>query len=142
VFPNNEQRDNKIAAGKDYTIFGPESRMRLVLGKSVQEAKLAFFVSPRPINLDEFKIPEGDIVFRIAPGSGDRLDAFRATLEQAAGRPGFNRVVLSIKGGEGGDPEVTMMGGRLKRGQPGQVDSEAPETITGTASRKEDLQKQ
>jgi len=142
VFPNNEQRDNKIAAGKDYTIFGPESKMRLVLGKSVQEAKLAFFVSPRPINLDEFKIPEGDIVFRIAPGSGDRLDAFRATLEQAAGRPGFNRVVLSIKGGEGGDPEVTMMGGRLKRGQPGQVDSEAPETITGTASRKEDLQKQ
>lgn len=139
VFPNKEQKDNRIVGGKDYTIFGPGSRLRLVLGKRVPEAKLVFFVSPEPVDLDSFKIPDNEMVFRIPPGARDRLTAFREKLEQASQKKGFNRVLLSIKTDQNGEADLKLMGGKFKKGLPSKDSSEGPETITGTAGRKEGL---
>lgn len=138
IFPNRDKPDNAIEAGKEYTLFGEDSKLRLVIGKKVQETNLVFYVSPEPISL--VKIPDSQAVMRIPASAADQQQAFKEGLEKIADKPGFNRQVLAIKSDANGAADLRLMGG--PKGGPWKDVSETPEPIAGTQGRSQDLNKE
>jgi hypothetical protein len=138
IFPNRDKPDNAIQPGKEVTLFGEDSKLRLVIGKKVQETNLVFYVSPEPVSF--VKIPDDQAVMRIPASAADQQKGFKEALEQIAGKSGFNRQVLAIKSEADGAADLRLMGG--PKGGPWKDVSETPEPIAGTQGRSQDLKKE
>jgi len=142
LFPNRERQDNMIRKGKIYTLFGDDSRLRLILGNKTGDAKLAIYISSTPFKLDPLKAGEGQECVTIAPDASAEIRILKEKLRTMAKGKGFNRVFLSFKGGAGESFEINpvpasrMKGkGKLKR-LPTAVESEKPGTVTGVQGVK------
>lgn len=133
VLPNRERPDNSVKANKEYTLFGDDSKLKLVFGKPGLESKLVFYVSPRPIDLKPLKMGQDNGVILIPAKAGNELKIFREKIEEMATHKEFNRKLLSLKA----DPKRPI--GLKLMGVPAGAASEAPAGVTGTRGRVDKL---
>jgi hypothetical protein len=96
VFPNKEKPDNFIQADREYSLFGEDSKLKLVFGKGVSEARLVFYVSSKPIDLAPLRIAEDKEVMTIPAEATNEQKIFREKIEGIAKEKGFNRQILCI----------------------------------------------
>lgn len=136
VFPNKETPDNAMEAGKEYTLFGDESKLKLVVGQKVARTNLVFYVSSRPLTF--VRIPIKRLVMRIQSDRKEALQSLRQQIEKIAETKGFNRKVLAIKTDRIGAANLKLMGGKVK-GAPWKDTSETPESVTGTQGQHEKI---
>lgn len=134
LFPSKEHPDSFIAAGREYTIFGDKSKIRLVMGKGLPEVKTVFYVTPAPITLPS--PPEDKLVLQISADQKEFLSDIAQTIERASNQAEFNRVLLTIKSEQDGGPTLKLMGPTPAPGVPERSDSERPEGVTGTQGLK------
>ncbi|MFH1115569.1 MAG: DUF4384 domain-containing protein [Pseudomonadota bacterium] len=138
VFPNRERPDNRVEGGKEYTLFGEESRLKLVFGTGISGADLLFFASSQPIDLSPFKISGNSMAVFIPASSGEDFRILKSKIEHASKAEGFNRAVLSIKSKPEGKSGLRLMGPRPVKGvKPGRAGDNLGD-VTGTRGRKED----
>jgi hypothetical protein len=131
IFPNWEQPDNSAKANREYTLFGTDSKLKLVFGKGISEAWLVFYVSPDPIDLKPFKITESRGVVLIPSNAQEKIGLLRKKIEQLSETAGFNRYVLSLQGDATKQKSFQLMG------PPGKPVSTTPGSVTGTRGRAE-----
>jgi hypothetical protein len=142
VFPNRETKDNRIKGGKEYTLFGKDSKLKLVLGTGVSEAKVVFYVSPEPIDLKPLKIAGKRPAIIIPATATKELTILREKVEALSKQKGFNRALLSIKSEPKGKTGLKLMGSPgspTRKGFQPRGSSERPGRVTGTRGRGEDL---
>jgi hypothetical protein len=137
LFPNKERPDNHLQAEKEYSLFGPGSRLQLVLGKGAPEKKIVFFVSPDPISFDPLKMPQDQAIISLSASAKNELKILNDKIEQLSKKKGFNRVVLAIKSNGNEVPDLRLMGGPVDKRVPGRDSSDIPEGISGTPGRTE-----
>lgn len=139
VFPNRERPDNRIEAGKEYTLFGTGSKLKLVLGRGVSEAKMAFYLSPQPIDLSPLKIGAKKAAIVIPSSASEKLKALKDKIEGISKQKGFNRKVLAIKSQEEGRSGLRLMGLPSRKGVRSRKSSDRPGSVTGTRGRAGDI---
>ena len=120
LFPNEKTPDNLIQPGKEYTVGKPERGTFIRLGDGKPSGKLVFYISPSPLALSPMKIAKGGGFLKILRTSPDRAKTLAGKLERAAGKEGFNRVVLEKQVQLIGEP-LNLMGAPpgTKHGRPG-----------------------
>jgi hypothetical protein len=133
LFPNMETSDNFIKASKEYTVFGDNSRTKLVMKKGLNQAHTIVYASAEPFSLDSLKIPEHQVVFKLAAQEDPR--ELMGVLNTIAGNRGFNRTTLSIKGEPEGK-ELQLMGPSREKLKMKSV-SDPPDPVTGAQGLKE-----
>jgi hypothetical protein len=132
LFPNHQSPDSLLLPGKDYTLFGESTSIKLKVSDTMKEGRIAFFASPSPLSLESVGAYSETLpCIRIPAAARDRLAVLKRMLETASKEEGFNRVVLALKGGGGEGLSLNLMG------LPGTVQSEQPETVTGVQGMKE-----
>jgi hypothetical protein len=97
VFPNKESPDNLLVSGKQYTLFGPDSRVQLKKSKVVKDAKIVFFVSSKPFLLDQLNMPPGEVFLTIPHSSVPEQKALLNKIEEMSKDEGFNRKVIDLE---------------------------------------------
>lgn len=139
VFPNRDQPDNRVALGKEYTLFGKDSKLKLVLGKGASGAKLVFFASPQSIDLAPLKISGKNLAIVIPASATEELKTLRAKMEQVSKVKGFYRAVLSIRSKPKGKSGLRLMGPPSVKGiRPGRSSDKLGD-VTGTRGRADDM---
>lgn len=131
IFPNGEQPDSSAKANREYTLFGSDSKLKLVLGEGISEARIVFYVSPDPIDLQPLKMTESEGIVLIPYNEQEKLRLLRAKIEQISELAGFNRQVVSLLG----DPKKPA--GLRLMGLPAKPVSTGPGNVTGTRGRAE-----
>jgi hypothetical protein len=139
LFPNREFPDNSIKRGVESTLFGDDSHMKLVMSEGISEATTVFYVSAEPFSLDPLKIPEGKAIIKLSAADKD-LKILTDTLRQVSKKPGYNRVLLSIKGMREAQ-DLKLMGPSRPKAAPHRPESDVPETVTGAQGLKPQLDK-
>jgi len=134
IFPNGEQPDSSAKANREYTLFGANSKLKLVFGRGISEALLVFYVSTDPIDLQPLKMTESQGVVLIPSNEQEKLGLLRAKIEQISKLRGFNRQVVSLQG----DPKKPA--GLRLMGLPAKPVSTGPGNVTGTRGRADDSQ--
>lgn len=142
IFPNKELPNNMIQQGKVYTLFGDDSSLRLETGKNFRNAGIIFFLSSKPFSLDPLKTA-GDQPYLFIPASStDKINELKDKLKDISRKPGFNRVVLPLTGGNGQnlEPKFSVLSARPRGVGPKDlsegVESSIPESLTGSAGHK------
>lgn len=134
LFPNRETLNNSVKGGVEYTLFGDDSSMKLVMGNGLTEATTVFYVSAEPFSLDPIKIPDGKAFINVSAGDNNR-EVLANTLREVSKKSGYNRVLLSIKG-KGTSRDLKLMGPLRSKTAPQKFESEIPETVTGAQGLK------
>ncbi len=134
LFPSRESPNNSVKGGVEYTLFGDDSSMKLVMGKGLSEATTVFYASAEPFSLDSIKIPEGEAFIKLSPGDNN-WKVLTSTLQEVSKRPGYNRASLSIKG-KGEARDLKLMGPSPPKAERRKSGSEIPETVTGSQGLK------
>jgi hypothetical protein len=131
LFPNKQTPDNHIMPGKEYSLFGEGSGIRLKVSDKMKEGQIVFFASSKPFNLSPLQVPEGQTCITIACSAEKERGVLKQQIEALAEDQGFNKVVLRLKtGGNEGVPLNLM-------GLPTTVTSDKPESITGVQGVKQ-----
>ncbi len=130
LFPNRDTQDNHVRAGKEYKLFGKDSAVQISVSETRPEARIAFYVSSKPFDLEHLQVGE-DRGVTIIPGSSDQqISSFEKKISELSGREGFNRVLLSLKSKRSlrlmGLPEATTT-------------SRKPEGVTGVQGAHEKI---
>ena len=129
LLPNREISDCRFLQGKEYTLFGPESSVKLAADKQQQKARIVFYVTPTPFKLDPLAIPQGQDFLSISAGAEKELSALCGKLEAASKEDGFNRKVLALKASKKDDAYGLM-------GLPSEAKSGRPQSVTGIQGLK------
>lgn len=136
LFPNRESPHNLVQADEQYTLFGEKSNARLLMGKGLSEAKTVFYASSKPVPLDPLKIPTNQLVIRIPHSSESELELLAERIGEVAVEPGYNRVLLKVRGDSDETQDLRLMGKHLPERVPSKSESDPPETITGAQGVK------
>jgi hypothetical protein len=136
LFPNRENADNFVEADKQYSLFGEHSKVRLVMGKGLMEAKTILFVSSEPVPLEPLQIPDDGLVIKIPRYADADLKVLAEKIDKMASAPGYNRILLTVKGDSSETPDLKLMGPPLHKRVPSKSESDPPETITGSQGIK------
>lgn len=147
LFPNAERTDNALKGGRTYTLFGKNSSVQLELGETASEAKMFFVMTRKPLDLSPLKPAEKSITVSISPDAKKEMSLLEERLKAAAQDTAFNSVMLSLAEGGAETLEIKTMGAPLtekgikpKEGKlPQSVESDTPETLTGTQGIKKSL---
>jgi hypothetical protein len=131
LFPSRETPDNLIQPGKEYTLFGGDSKIKLKVSEKAKEPKIVFYASPKPLNLEPLKIPDGQYVIKIPQTAVADMNVLTTKIEEMAKEEGFNRKVLALKTGEQGETLKLM-------GLPDGYTSRKTRSITGVQGMKDD----
>lgn len=134
LFPSNEDFDNSIQAGKQYSLFGDSSAFRLEIGKGVNDVKAVFYVSSGTMPISNL-IPEDSSLLKIPHSDSDQLDTLYNIIEAASHETGFNRVILSLTAETEKKSDLKLMG-PSKGARPSLSDSERPDSLTGAQGSK------
>jgi len=141
LFPNREHPDASVRKGVVYSLFGDDSRLRLLLGKKSENARLVFIVSAKAFDLGFLK-DRGDQP-AVMLGSDADMHLLKERLQAISAGEGFNRIIQPLNEGraDGFETEVTVApesGPPGTRALPGAVESEQPGTVTGTQGIREE----
>lgn len=140
LFPNKGHTVGAMEAGKDFVLFGDDAELKLVMGKSLAEAKTYFLASSKPFSLSPLEIPKNKSVVRIPSGSEAQMRVLADKVREMAEDPSFNQVSFPVKG----EPfDLNLMGPApgLRSApsaprMPSKDESESPESITGVSGVK------
>jgi hypothetical protein len=130
VFPNKESPDNLLVSGKQYTLFGPDSRVQLKKSKVVKDAKMVFFVSSKPFLLDPLKVAPGDVFLTIPHSSESEQKVLLSKIEEMSKDESFNRKAIDLESAVKPVIRLDVMG--VDEG----ITSRKPGTVTGTQGVK------
>jgi len=133
-FPNRETPNNSVKGGVEYTLFGDSSSVKLGMDNQLADSMSVFYVSPEPFSLDLMKIPEGKAFVTLSPGDNN-WKILTSALREISQKPGYNRVLLSIKGSVEARG-LRLMGPLRPKAAPRKSESELPETVTGSQGLK------
>ncbi len=139
IFPNRERPNNRVEGGKEYTLFGKDSRLKLVFGKGISGARLLFYASPQQIDLAPLKISHNNVAIVIPASSTEDLKTLRNNIEKASKMKGFNRTVLSIKNKPKSKSGLRLMGVRPPKGVRRGKSGDKLGDVTGTRGRAEEI---
>jgi hypothetical protein len=130
LIPNRDMPNSPILPDKEYTLFGPESQVRLKQTDIAREAKIVFYLSSTPLRLDDLRIPSGEAFMRIPGSAAKEMQTLGKILESFTKDPTFNRKVLSLM-------DQGKKGLRLElMGLPPDVTSTKPIGVTGAPGQK------
>jgi len=130
LFPNRETPDNLVEAGKEYTLFGPASGIKLKFSRKTKRAKIVFYASVKPFKLDPLKIAKGEAFLAIPHSSTKELRILTKKIEDFAKDDTFTRKVLALKRAGKGKGSINLMG------LPMRIRSSRPESIAGVQGLK------
>jgi len=133
LLPNKDSEESVLMPDQEYTLFGPESRIKLKESDTGKNASIVFFVSSAPFMLDSLKSAPGDSFIRIPQSSVEEMKILTERLEALSKDPGFNRKVLVLAGGAKKDSRLDLMG------LPTDVKSAKPMGVTGVQGLKNKL---
>jgi hypothetical protein len=135
LFPSREHPNNFVKAGEQYSLFGDDSSIRLVMGEGLPEVKTVFYATSEPVSMESLTIPADKPVLQIANTDNQSIDIIAAQIEKASAKPGYNRAVFAIKGEAAGGPGLRLMGPE-RRSAPYRPESDRPEGLTGVQGVK------
>jgi hypothetical protein len=133
LLPNKETPDNLFLHGKEYTLFGAESKIKLTADEKQKKSKIVFYASPNPLKLDPLSVPEGQDFITIPNSSLKDIDFLCGKLETLSKEEGFNRKVLALKDESGKKDALGLMG------LPMDVKSGRPQSVTGVQGIKSNI---
>jgi hypothetical protein len=139
LFPTREHPDNFVKAGDQYSLFGDDSSVRLVMGKGIPEVKMVFYVTSQRVALDPLKIPEDKPVLQIPGRDKESMLIIADKLEKASLVQGFNRLIVDIKSENEEGPGLKLMG--PLKSVPSDAKSERPESLTGVQGVKPETER-
>ena len=128
LFPNKANPNNLVESGKQYTLFKPDSGVKLALGDQTKDARIVFYASDKPLDLAPLKIAEGESWLSVPMTAKQDMDVLVKKIEALTKDEGFNKQVLALK--SGGKKGVSLMG------LPVNVKSSKPEGIAGVQGAK------
>ena len=131
LLPNKEMRSDVILPDQDYTLFGPESHVRLKQSEMAKDAKIIFCVSAQPLQLAPLPIPSGETFARIPSSSSQDMETLRQKLEALSKDLNFNFKVLTLRDRTEKDSRLDLM--TLPTG----VTSSKPIGVTGVPGAKD-----
>lgn len=133
LLPNKDSEESVLLPDKEYTLFGPESRIKLKESDSGTNASIVFFVSSAPLSIDTLKPAPGDSFIRIPQSAVQEMNALIEKLEALSKDPKFNRKVLALANSGKKDSRLDLMG------LPTDVKSAKPMGVTGVQGLKNKL---
>jgi len=133
LFPNKETPDSRALPGKEYTLLGPDSKLKLSVSDKTGRGKIAFYVSSKPLQLAPLKIPEGEVCVKIPASSAKDIETLVQKLEAMSQGEGFNRMVLELKTPAGKKVSLGLMG------LPTEAKSGKPQPVTGVQGLKDKI---
>jgi hypothetical protein len=130
LVPSKEAPDNLFAGGKDYSLFGPDSKVKLVAEYKQKGGKIVFFASSNLIKLDPLFIHEGQDFISIDSSAVKDMEILCDQISSMSTDERFNRKVVDLKD-ESGEDALELMG------LPTNVKSDKPESVTGIQGLKD-----
>jgi len=107
IVPSGEPPDNRILPGKEYTLFGPHSRVKLTANEGLKDAKIIIYACSKPISLSPLRIPVGEQVIGISRSSAEQMRILREKIEDLSRDDGFNCEIFFVKAM--GDSAVSLV---------------------------------
>jgi len=135
LYPNSETPDSLMLPGKEYTLFGSDSRLKLKGSKKIKEGKIFFFAFSKPLDFYPLKIAEDRICLWVPHSSAKEQEILTKKIKELAQCEGFNREVVTVKGAGETGVSLRMMG------LPDAVESEDPGTTTGAQGLRDNIKK-
>ncbi len=108
IVPSGEAPDNRILPDREYTLFGPNSRVKLTADDVLKDAKIVIYACSRPINLDPLKVPPGEQITGISGSSAEQMRILTEKIKDLSRDDGFNCEILFVK--PTGDSAVSLVG--------------------------------
>ena len=103
IMPSGESPDNRILPGKQYTLFGPHSPVKLTADEGLRDGKIIIYACSRPFNL----IPAGEQMIGILRSSTEEMRVLRERIEDLSQDDGFNYKIFFVK--PMGDSAVSLV---------------------------------
>lgn len=131
IVPSGESPDNRILPGKEYTLFGPHSRVKLTADEGIRDAKIIVYACSKPLDLAPLKIPAGEHVIVVSRSSAEQMRILREKIEDLSRDDGFNCEILFVK--PMGDSAVSLVSVGLPEKVKGMVPPKSvkPGGVTG-----------
>jgi hypothetical protein len=136
AYPNRKSPNNLCEAGKEYTLFGNDTGLKLITRKPMTQTALVFYVTAEQVGF--VKVPDGQVVMHVASNASNALQDLHDAIKHLAGTKGFNRKVMIIKTDPACAASVESVGSKEL---PWTDLSEGPEPVTGTQGRTTDVEK-
>lgn len=130
LLPNRDTPDSLIQPGQDYTLFGPESPVRLKETDKAKDAKLVLYLSSVPFKQDPLSVPSGEPFLKIPQSAVQERGILIEKIDALAKAPGFNRKVVALKNGAQKNAPLDLMG------LPTDVKTAKPVGVTGVQGLK------
>jgi len=133
VFPSKEAPESVLEPGKEYTLFGTGSSLRIKhVGKPEEKAKLVFFVSSKPLSLDPLKVPEDKPFLSIPQTDEALMKILTKKIEELSKTKGFNRKVIALDPGAKLSVRMDLMG------LPKAIKGRKPTDVLGVQGEKDE----
>lgn len=143
LFPNKRHPSASLEAGKEFVLFGDDSKLKLVMGQNLAEAKTYFLASAKPFSIAPLQFPPKKDVVRIPSGSEQDMEVLANKIHEMADDSSFTQILFPVKGGPmdlnlmGPAPAAPKMSAPAERRMPSKDESDSPESITGVAGAKQ-----
>ncbi len=108
LLPNRDTPQVLIQPNREYTLFGPESELKLTESE-IYNAKIVFYFSSLPLEFDPSKIPPSETFMRIPKSSKDMAD-FVKKLESLVKCSLFTKKVLALRDSQKKGSPLDLMG--------------------------------
>ncbi|MFH0823552.1 MAG: DUF4384 domain-containing protein [Pseudomonadota bacterium] len=131
LFPNKENANSELVPGREYTLVGPDSTIKINAGAESGQDKIVVYASSLPFALDPLKIAEGQACLSIPSAASDQMTLLKEKLLTMSKDEGFNYKIVAF----GAAPSLNLMG------LPSSVQSAVPESVAGVQGRTEDIKK-
>jgi hypothetical protein len=129
LFPNKDHMESLCKPGKDYTLFGQDSGVKLTFSEKTKKGKIILYASSKPLEISSLKIPAGQACLVIPHTDAQNTKVLVGKLQDLSKDEGFNRKVLALRS-RTGKGSIGLMG--LPRG----IKSSKPEGIAGVQGLK------
>jgi hypothetical protein len=133
LFPNKEAADNLLLPDKEYTLFGGDSKIRLAVTDERKDARIAFYVSAKPVDLAPLAVADGDVCIRVAGSSVQDMEVLAKKIAGVIADEKFNRKIVSLDSGNAKKPSLGLMG------LPTDAKSTRPMGVTGVQGVKDKI---
>lgn len=139
VAPSELIPETKVRPEAQYTLFGDDRPIRMILEKESSEAKIMVYLTSTPFELDPLRIPKGKKWLVIPPTAHQEIAVLRDKLTAMGRDETFNRYKISFQDDAGvslGIKLQTVFSTMAPKAIPGGLESSPPETLTGAAGVK------
>jgi len=130
LLPNRDMPQSLLQPGSDYTLFGPDSKVKLKESDTAKGGKLVLYVSSIPFRPEPLSTMSEEPYVRIPLSAEKQRKVLIEKIETLAKAPGFNRKIVSLTNGEQKSAPLDLMG------LPPDVKTTKPVGVTGVQGEK------